>query len=326
MIVEKILKQLTPERIKKEIEAIQKVKLPEELQKWVKEYEKVGGRDEFIWKWFFKINQEITLLGIKKEYQASLEKSRFLITILIVSIDDIFDTLQNKELLNITKYFFNSSNQIKSARLNTKEKQYIKLIIKTWKHIQKSITTFPKYKNYKDLFEFYILQALNSMHYDYLVNHNHYLINRKRAWQYSTYSMPVMIDIILNLMCASRFNTKEFSLLMEIGVNAQKMARIGNWVSTWEREVKDNDFSSGVFAYALGSGIIRLQDLKKQNKNKIIKKIKQAQIENTLILEWEKCYQRIFNLKNKIKIINIGKFLITLENLFMLELISKNYK
>jgi len=45
--IKEILKQLTPEKVKSENKKILKIKLPPEIEKWVKEYEKVGKRNNY---------------------------------------------------------------------------------------------------------------------------------------------------------------------------------------------------------------------------------------------------------------------------------------
>ncbi|MBU4580698.1 hypothetical protein KKB43_06855 [Patescibacteria group bacterium] len=49
MIAEKILSEITPEKIKEEVEKIKAAKLPPKLEECVREYEKVGKRERFSW-------------------------------------------------------------------------------------------------------------------------------------------------------------------------------------------------------------------------------------------------------------------------------------
>lgn len=325
-IIEKILKQLTPERVKKEIGAVQRVKLPPELQKWVKEYKKVGERDEFIWKWIFKTTSMVTSPAVEKKYRKSLPVIKALLFMFDTLLDDIADKTRNKAFLNeLIKIPFDS-NCIVFNHLKSAERKYLLFTEKVWNYLEGAVQKYPRYKEFQDLFKYDILQLLNTMRYSYLVNTNPYLINKIEFWAYLPPNMTVMICSTIDLMCSPRFDIREIGRAREVFWLAQEMTRIGNWVSTWKREIDECDFTSGIWPYAIDRGVIDVNEIQRGEKEKIIKMIKKAEIEKELLTRWEKNYTEILKLGRKITSFDIKKLLLVLENSFCMHLSSRGYK
>jgi len=326
MVIEKILKQLTPERVKREVEAIKKVKLPPELQKWVKEYNKVGERDEFLWKWIFKTTSMITSPAVDKKYRKVLPMVKAVLFMFDTLLDDIADKTRDKTFLNeLIKIPFDS-NCIAFNHLKPAKRKYLLFTKRVWNYLERAVRKLPRYKEFQDLFKYDILQLLNTMRYSCLINMNPHLINKLEFWAYLPPNMTVMICSTIDLMCSPRLKIRETGKIREIFWLAQEMTRIGNWVSTWEREINENDFTSGIWPYALDQGIINIEEIKKEKKEEIIKKIKKRKIEKTLLSKWEKNYIEISKLGREITSFDVNKLLLMLEGSVCMHLCSRGYK
>ncbi|MCD6178001.1 hypothetical protein J7K03_01920 [bacterium] len=324
-VVNRILKRLTPERIQKEIKTIQRIKLPFELEKWVKEYEKVGSRDDFFWKWLYRANQVVTLPGISSKYIESLRRVKTLFNMFLALLDDIADESLNKKLLEqLLRVPFEEEN-IDRSKLNHSEREYLDFTNRLFRYIEKRIKKYPRYQEIKDVFEFDVRQLLNSMRYSYLVNVQPYIINRTEYWMYCSHNMQAMIDLTLDLMCFLKFPLRNLGRFREIAWQAQRMARIGNWISTWEREINKDDLTSGVIAYAIEKGFVNPASIHLE-KTALIRKIKSSNIENYFLKEWENSYQEIRKLGKKMSVIDIQNFLKRLEKLLLMHLMSRGYK
>ncbi len=326
-VVSGILKQLTPERIELEIKKTQEIKLPPELQKWVEEYEKVGGeRDNYIWKWAYRSFQYITYSCVSEKYCDNLLYIKCLYVIFFTLVDDAADKFKNKKLLEqMLKIPFDKS-EIKFDRLKSKERKYLHFSIKLWDNIYKETIKFPKYKDYKNTLEFDLTQVLHIMNYAYLVNKNHYLINKTEFWEYFPYNMPFIFFLTIDLMNSLKFNISELGNMREIAWQSQKLGQTVNWLTTWEREIKEGDITSGVFSYVINLGILKISELDKKNCSFIHEKIRETKTEKELLLNGIQAYCNIKSLGNNIDSVNIDKFILRLKKFILLQLGSRgNY-
>lgn len=321
---EQILKQITPEVRKREIKKINKTKLPEELQDWVDEYKRVDGeRNDFFWSWIYKAILETTFPIITKKYKTSIYENEFLLVMFIILLDDVVDKRKDKKILDELLKIVFFENYIKFNYLNKKETLYVLFAIKIWHRIKKIIKMYPKYEEFKEIWEYEVKQILNALEHDFLINRKTSFINKTEYWLYSPSTMQIVVSDISYLMCIPEFDMRETGIMIEAAWEAQKMARIGNLLSTWEREINENDFTSGIFAYALESEIFFPDDMKIKNKLKVIEKIKKSRIEKDILKDWDKCYISLSEYSKRVKSIKINKSFFGSEKLFIMHMVTK---
>lgn len=326
--IDEILRFINSPKADNVRERISEINLPEELNKWVKEYnEACDERNNFLWKWVYGLttarNPGFMFSIVPEEKSEEIGILKTILTIFIAVIDDVADRHQDKKLL---KELVEVPLEGKISNSEKNRNKRLKLAIKLWRHIENKLKELHRFEDFREIFIYDVEQVLNSFHHSYLVNKNPELLNYHESKIYGGHNMVFFLYADIDLMSSPNFDCNDLSELREVVWNAQQMARIGNWLSTWERELEENDFSSGVFAYGIKEKIIDKKALKKGKKEELKKKIRNSNIQENLLEEWQKLYYKIKKKSDEINSINIDDYLEGLKKGLKYHLLSKGYK
>jgi hypothetical protein len=155
--------------------------------------------------------------------------------------------------------------------------------------------TYPCVNVFRELLEYDLDQLFNAIHYSALLNQQLGLLNVVEHDLYSPHNMMMMSFSTVDLMCSPRFQTQELGRLREAIWHAQWMGRIGNLLSTWEREIAAGDFTSGVFAQAISRGDLTVEDLKAGDRSHIAQIIERGGYHAEYCRRWRyhrECFHR----------------------------------
>ena len=307
------------------LESVSSYTLSDDVKSFIKRYDGVfGKRDNFLWKWLGALYREsgVTLSTVDLKHLDSVVDDKIILTMLFSILDDVSEYYKDAELMEALLEIPN--NNIDSSIIKKNEK--LLFFKNLWDYLLGKLTKYPRYEEFKDIFWYDFNQMKNSVYFSFLVNKRPELINLHEMEIYDCHNMIVFLLNGIDLMVSPEFDKKDLPHLRTVFWHAQQMARIGNWLSTWKREIKEKDLCSGVIGYALSNKILSINDLKQLNEDDVIQKIEDSGAYQYFDSSWKQNYEKIKCMKDTIKSIDMDNYITGLENVFKFHMASEGLK
>lgn len=316
----------TPELIQREITEVLQKKLSPEFQYWVGRYTEVGRRSAYLWGWCRQAVEITTLPCVAAELREELCDTKALGVMLDVFLDDVADHSGDSDLLDELLKLFSPNEQPDFSRFPRADQAYAVATAELWREIQRRARRYPRYEQYADLLRFDYLQLANVMRYSQLINSDPALMNLVEHDLYTPQNMHIMLCSTLDLMCSPAFDHDELGKLREVVWHAQCMGRIGNLTTTWQRELHENDFSSGVYARALMAGDVTLGQLDHGPRDAIAAAIQNGGHEAFFLERWQEHRRFLLSRRSDLQSVDVAAYLRGFQRLICIHLGSRGYK
>ncbi|HEV7226597.1 MAG TPA: hypothetical protein VGN42_28075 [Pirellulales bacterium] len=316
----------SPEQIQQQIAPVLNMTLSPRLEYWASRYAEVGKRNVYLWKWCRQGVEITTLPCVMPEFRDEVGETRVLGIMLDVLLDDVADRKGNGDLLDKLLSLSFHGPAPSFSEFPKEERAYAEFTVEVWEEIKLRASRFPCYSEYAKLLHFDYLQLFNVMRYSHLLNEDISLLNMAEHDLYTPHNMHMIISGTLDLMCAPEFNRDELGLLRGLLWHAQCMGRVGNLVTTWERELADGDYTSGVYASAVSSGDVTLEQLRRGDREQIRDGIVNGGHEAYFLNGWHDHRRYLLEKAPLIRSFDFGENIRGLERLICIHLGSRGYK
>lgn len=211
-------------------------------------YESVGHRDSHLFRWLYDhLYTKLRLSSVPSDFSEDLRLLKTKSAVFITMVDDVADNQNYRDQTLLSSLidipFKRESDSIGS--------DYYNAALEIWHDILCTIEQYPRYSEFRDIFNFDLRLVMTSQEYSVMINTDHSAANIVENEIYGPHGTLVVAHGTVDLMCSPKFDNKELGSLREILLIAQKIAQLCNMINTYAREIDEEDISSPIIMNAL---------------------------------------------------------------------------
>lgn len=323
--------QQLPEPDDSLLEQINQTTLPGNVEELVGEYdETVGIRDPFLWKWLYYMFPEIRLSCVPDAFDQTVRDGKLLASMYVVLVDDVAEVEADEPTFQeISKVPF--PDQVPDISRSGVDSEVVELATRIWECVETVVRTGPRSDSFRDLLIFDVHQTISAIWHSYLVNQHLELASIEESLFHDSSNMMLFPYVDLDLIYSWNYDESDLATLRRVVRRAQQMARLGNWITTWERELKVGDLSSGVIVYALENDVVSREQLlcvrnEGEERDAVEQRIHEADIEELFLRRWFECHREIRAYESSVRTVDVDSFLDGLETVLLGHLASRGFK
>lgn len=306
--------------------------LPEESIRWVESYEEiVDDRDRFLWKWAHHLFPKFTLSCVAPGHVEEIQESKLVGLMFVSILDDVAEKYGDLATFEEAAKIPFECQSVDRDRDGV-DRELLSFAGDLWEQLSPTLRDSPRATEFEGIVQFDLEQVINAMKYSYLANQNVEFATGSELRTYDAHNMMLFGFADIDLVHSPAFDRSELSTLRQVIERAQRMVRIGNWVTTWERELHEGDITSGIVVYALDHGVVSADDLRSirdgtgTDIEKIVESIRDSAVEDVFLAQWHEELAVAREFEGQIESVDVKTYLDGIETVMEYHLASRGLK
>lgn len=267
------------------------VELSPTVERHVERYERVAGvRSRLDWKRIQSMLETFTLSTVAADRFETVRDLKLSLTILVTTLDDLAEGDADPATFEAAKRIPDRASTPTNDWDDAVDGDVVAFLESLWTELQERLADAPRFGEFEAAFAYDVRQTVGAMEYSRLVNEDPAMVNRAEVERFDAYNMSIFPFACVDLMHSPSFDRAEFGALRSLLCELQQLTRIGNWLATWERELREGDPSSAIVACAIRRGVVEPDEIGSADGTtaaELANRIHSNGIEREFFREWE---------------------------------------
>lgn len=285
------------------------VDLPGAILDVIADYEAAGGqRDRYVWQWIYDLIPAFTLSSVPADRRETVRQVKTELTVFVTLLDDlaerdgdartfgaICERVLAPEAGGVAGHGLGRCNTAAASTAGV-DADLFGFAMDLWDRVDDHLRETSRHDEFRPVFEYDFRQVCNAMDYSRVLNDHPAMANITGLRRYDAHNMVAFPYVDVDLMHSPDFDRSDLGPTRAVLWDLQTMARIGNWLTTWRREVREGDLSSGVVVYALHHDLVSTEELEvgaDGDCDALIDLLETYRVEECFEAEWRQLYQRV---------------------------------